>query len=190
MWSSSICPRPLPPPFRNIPSRHNKRNRRLEVDKARGGKKHGSMVREYKQRRCSNYGTLGHNKKKCKNPPKPTTTKEKSKGGRPKKGFVFSSTSTPIMPTASASTAHPAPTRTTPPTSQSSTPMVTTTTTSSAAPTNIAVSSFQRPLNSPSKEGRKKSWAYGYKKKEAKGPVPRVISTQGSSSSQQQSETM
>ncbi|CAO2836189.1 unnamed protein product [Amaranthus hypochondriacus] len=91
------------------------------------------------------------------------------------------------MPTTSASTTPPTPTSTAPTTPQSSTPLVTTATASSVAPTKNAASSFQRPLNSPSRGGRKKSWAYGYKKKGAKGPVPMVISTQGSSSSQQQS---
>ncbi|CAO2836258.1 unnamed protein product [Amaranthus hypochondriacus] len=190
MWPNSTCPRPLQPPFRNMPGRPNKRKRRLEVDEVRGGKKQGSVVREYKQRRCGNFGSLGHNKKKCKNPPKTTTTKEKSKGGRPKKGFVSSSTSTRIMPTASASIAPLAPTSTTPHAPQSSIPLVTIATASSVAPTNNVASSFQRPLNSPSRGGRKKSWAYGYKKKGAKGSVPMVISTQGSSSSQQQSGKM
>ena len=64
LWPTSTNPKPLPPPFRKMSGRPNKRNRRLEVDEAKGGKKQGSVVREYKQRRCGNCGTLGHNKKK------------------------------------------------------------------------------------------------------------------------------
>ncbi|XP_057532810.1 uncharacterized protein LOC130810690 [Amaranthus tricolor] len=48
MWPTSTNPKPLPPPFRKISGRPNKRKRRLEVDEAKGGKKQGSMVREYK----------------------------------------------------------------------------------------------------------------------------------------------
>ena len=59
--------------------------------------------------------------------------------------------------------------------------MVPTPTASSVAPANTASTSFQ------SKGGRKKYWAYGCNKKGAKGATPRVISTQASSSSQNQS---
>ena len=120
--------------------------------KLRMGKKQGSLVREYKQRRCDNYGTLGHNKKKCKNPRKPPFTMDKSKGGRPKKVSVSSSSTTLMMPIATATIA--------PPATQSSTPIVPTATASSVAPANNAATSFQTiatPMVSPSKEGRKKS---------------------------------
>ncbi|XP_057543888.1 uncharacterized protein LOC130823283 [Amaranthus tricolor] len=54
MWPTSTNPKTLPPPFRKMPSRRNKRKRRLEVDEAKGGEKQGFVVREYKQRRCGN----------------------------------------------------------------------------------------------------------------------------------------
>ena len=92
--------------------------------------------------------------------------------------------STPMVPTANVTTAAPATTSATPPTTQSSTLMVPTTTASSVAPANNAPTSFQ------SKGGRKKSWTYGCNKKGAKGAAPRVISTQASSSSQNQSRKM
>ena len=48
MWPTSTNPKSLPPTFRKMHGRPNKRKRRLEVDEAKGGKKQGSMVREYK----------------------------------------------------------------------------------------------------------------------------------------------
>ena len=76
-------PKPLPPPFR---------------------KKKNSVVREFKQRKCGNYGILERNKRKCKNPAKPPSTVEKSKGER----SISSSTATPnasnIQPQATLTT--------------------------------------------------------------------------------------
>nr|QIA97946.1 hypothetical protein AP_R.00g000430-v1.0.a3 [Amaranthus palmeri] len=86
MWPTTTFAKPLPPPFRKMPGRPDKRKRKKEADEGKGGNKAATVVREYKPRKCSNCGDLGHYKKKCKNPPKPPTTKEKSKGGRPKKG--------------------------------------------------------------------------------------------------------
>ena len=39
IWPTSTNPKPLPPPFRKMPGRPNKRKRRLEVDEAKDGKK-------------------------------------------------------------------------------------------------------------------------------------------------------
>ena len=39
MWPTSTNPKPLPPPFRKMSGRLNKRKRKLEVDEAKGGKK-------------------------------------------------------------------------------------------------------------------------------------------------------
>ena len=112
---------------------------------------------------------------------------DKSKGGRPKSVSVSSSSTTPMVPTATATTS------TTLLATQSSTPMVPTATASSVAPANKAATSFQTmatPMVSSSKGGRKKSWAHECNKKRAKGAAPRVISTQASSSSQNQSRKM
>ncbi|XP_057523999.1 uncharacterized protein LOC130803814 [Amaranthus tricolor] len=83
MWPTSTLAKPLPPPYRKMPGRPNKRKRKKEVGEGKGGKK---AVKEFKQRRCGNCGDLGHYKKGCKNPPKPPPTKTQSKGGRPKMG--------------------------------------------------------------------------------------------------------
>ena len=91
MWPTTTLAKPLPPPFRKMPGRPNKRKRKKEADEGKGGKKPTCAVREFKQRRCGNCGNVGHNKKRCKNPPKPPTQK-KSKGGRPKKGCSSSTT--------------------------------------------------------------------------------------------------
>ncbi|XP_057550574.1 uncharacterized protein LOC130828626 [Amaranthus tricolor] len=86
MLPTTTLAKPLPPPFRKMPGRPNKRKRKKEADEGEGGNKHVCVVREFKQRRCGNCGDLGHYKKGCKNPPKTPPTKIKSKGGRPKKG--------------------------------------------------------------------------------------------------------
>ena len=86
MWPTKTLARPLPPPFRKMPGRPNRRKRKKEADEEKGGKKPTCAVREFKPRRCGNCGNLGHYKKGCKNTPKPPLTKNKSKGGRPKKG--------------------------------------------------------------------------------------------------------
>ena len=69
--------------------------RKKEADEGKGCKKPLSAVREFKQRRCGNYGDLGHYKKGCKNPAKSQPTKTKSKGGRPKMGTSSTQQSTP-----------------------------------------------------------------------------------------------
>ncbi|XP_057538181.1 uncharacterized protein LOC130815712 [Amaranthus tricolor] len=91
MWPTSTLAKPLPPPYRKMPGRPNKRKRKKEVGEGKGGKK---AVKEFKQRRCGNCGDLGHYKKGCKNPPKPPPTKTQSKGGRPKMGSSSTQQST------------------------------------------------------------------------------------------------
>ncbi|XP_057543416.1 uncharacterized protein LOC130821645 [Amaranthus tricolor] len=57
MWPTTTLAKPLPPPYRKMPGRPNKRKRKKEVDEGKGGKK---AVKEFKQRRCGNCGDLGH----------------------------------------------------------------------------------------------------------------------------------
>ena len=92
MWPTTTLAKPLPPPYRKMPGRPNKRKRKKEVGEGKGGKK---AITEFKQRRCGNCGEVGHYKKGCKNQPKPPPpTKTKSKGGRPKMGSSSTQQST------------------------------------------------------------------------------------------------
>ena len=147
----------------------------LDIDKGDVGDKVGGHVESLS-------GHLERGPPLWINPPKPPSIMDKSKEGRPKNFSVSSSSTTPMVPIAIATT--------TPLATQSSTPMVSIATASSIAPANNVATSFKTtstPIVSPSKGGRKKSWAYGCNKKRAKGSAPRVISTQASSSSQNQS---
>ena len=187
MWPTSTLAKPLPTPFRKLPGGPNKRKRKLEADEGRGGKKQDFVVREFKQRRCGNCGTLGHNRKKCTNSPKPLVTMEKSKGERPRKGFV-SSSSKPI-----AATSQPQQSIPIVPTATITTPAAPSATTTSTAPTTMPTSVNMQPcplMTSPSNGGRKKSCVVESKKTGArKYGAPRVISTQTSSRSHHQSTT-
>ncbi|XP_057515640.1 uncharacterized protein LOC130797170 [Amaranthus tricolor] len=92
MWPTTTLAKLLPPPYRKMPGRPNKRKRKKEVGEGKGGKK---AITEFKQRRCGNCGEVGHYKKGCKNQPKPPPpTKTKSKGGRPKMGSSSTQQST------------------------------------------------------------------------------------------------
>ncbi|XP_057523892.1 uncharacterized protein LOC130803708 [Amaranthus tricolor] len=94
MWPTTTLAKPLPPPYRKMPGRPNKRKRKKEVGEGKGGKKAACAIKEFKQRRCGNCGEVGHYKKGCKNQPKPPPTKTKSKGGRPKMGSSSTQQST------------------------------------------------------------------------------------------------
>lgn len=53
---------PLPPHFRKMLGRPNKRKWKLEADEGTSGKKQDFVERKFNQRRCGNCGALGHNR--------------------------------------------------------------------------------------------------------------------------------